>query len=88
MTISQMTLTKNSDDNYEFYYYKRQGVRIKSIDDERVEIVRFIDDAVDVILRLKNKLTGFPGGKYMTRNRVLFEAGNDLLEDMKNPLGE
>jgi hypothetical protein len=85
MTIAQMTITKNSEDNYEFFYNKRQGARIRSVDDERIEIVRFVDDAIDIILRLKNKLTGFPCGKYMTRNRVLFEAGNDLLEDNLKP---
>ncbi len=81
MTISQMAIKKNSDDNYEFFYHKNLNKQVRTLDQERVEIVRFIDDAVDVILRLKNKMMCFPGGKYQTPSRVLFEAGNDLSID-------
>ena len=77
MTINNMTITRNSDDNFEFYYHKKPGARIRNIDEERVEIVRFVDDAVDVILRLKNKLTSFPG-VFHSPNRILFEAANEL----------
>lgn len=79
MAITHMYITKYSDDNFDFYYHKPVGDKSNDVNEQRVEIVRFVDQAVDVILRCLNKMTTFPGVKDAVDDRVLFECGKDLI---------
>jgi hypothetical protein len=78
MAITHMTITKFSDDNFDFYYHKPIGDTSNDVNEQRVEIVRFVDQAVDVILRCLNKMTIFPSLNDVVGERVLFECGKDL----------
>lgn len=54
MGLSQITIRKRDDEDYVFSYYKEMS--IEDVEIERAQVVRFIDDAVDCIMRKDNHL--------------------------------
>lgn len=73
MGLSQVTIRKRDDEDYTFSYYKETDVCDTDI--ERAQVVRFIDDAVDCVMRKDNHLVTenvcTPGEPL---NRVILEA--------------
>lgn len=73
MTINQLLIKKLSDDRYEFVYYKSDK-KVNDLPTERSNAVRFIDDAVDAMLRLTNIMDTMPESGKQTC--VVFEVGD------------
>lgn len=55
MTFIQVIIKKTSEDKYEFSY-STDKLSLE-LHEERAAVVRFIDEAVDSLMRLTNKLT-------------------------------
>jgi hypothetical protein len=73
MSITQLLIKKMSDDSYEIVYYK-SSQEIQSVDAERNNSIRFIDDAVDCFLRRGGEMSYLPTTD--ERLSVVFEVGH------------
>lgn len=68
--IRTITMSKISDDSYNIQFVSDS---VAKIEDERVNVIRFMDDCIDAILRLANKMTSASAGDL---KQVFLEIGS------------